>query len=95
MNLASLHTSDKPVSATNAFKGEIGSATAIQLQKSAVLKEHVTKTPAWLICIDGLVTYEDETGQKIELSTGDYVHIVVNVKHWLVAAKHSQLILFK
>lgn len=95
MNLKELHPNDKPLSAVNLFKGESGTATAMQLDKEGMLKEHVTKTPALLLCISGQVTYEDETGQKITLESGDYVAIVPLVKHWLLATAKSQLVLMK
>ena len=95
MKLDSLHTTEKEVSATNLFKGEIGSATAIRLKKDGVLKEHITKTPALLLCVEGSTTYQDETNKVIELGPGDYVNIVPNVKHWLEAQEESQLVLLK
>ena len=95
MKLRALHQKEKEVSATSLFKGEIGSATAIQLQEKAELKEHITKTPALLLCVTGKTIYEDETGQKAELLPGDYINIIPNVKHWLVASKLSELVLFK
>lgn len=95
MNLIELHQNEKEVSAQNLFKGEMGTATAIQLQRNATLKKHITKTPALLLCIDGSITYEDEKEQKISLKSGDYVMITPNVKHWLYASLKSQLILFK
>ncbi|MGH1436984.1 MAG: cupin domain-containing protein [Lewinella sp.] len=95
MNLKDLHNQTKAVSALSLFKGEMGTATAIQLKENSVLKEHITKTPALLLCITGHVIYEDETAKRIELRTGDYVNIVPNVKHWLVAQTMSQLVLLK
>ena len=95
MKISNLHTQDKEVSAISLFKGELGTATAIQILKDGKLKEHITKTPALLICIVGKVNYEDETGQLIELSSGDYVDIKPNVKHWLTASELSQLVLLK
>jgi len=95
MKISNLHTQDKEVSAISLFKGELGTATAIQILKDGKLKEHITKTPALLICIVGKVNYEDETGQLIELSSGDYVDITPNVKHWLTAYELSQLVLLK
>lgn len=94
-NLSKLHQSDKEVSAQSLFKGELGTTTAIQLQRNGTLKEHITKTPALLLCIDGRVTYEDETAQKFVLESGDYVNITPNVKHWLYASVQSQLVLLK
>ena len=95
MNLTELHPIGKPLSAVNLFKGDTGTVTALQLDKEGMLKEHVTKTPALLLCISGQVIYEDETGQKIKLESGDYVAITPMVKHWLLANAKSQLVLMK
>lgn len=94
-NLSELHHSDKEVSAIDLFKGELGTATAIQLDRNGTLKEHITKTLALLLCVNGFVTYEDETEREIKLEQGDYVNIAPNVKHWLYASVKSQLILLK
>jgi len=90
MKLNNLHTTVKKVSATNLFKGE-----AIRLKKDGVLKEHITKTPALLLCVVGSTTYQDETNKVIELGPGDFVSIVPNVKHWLEAQVESHLVLLK
>lgn len=95
MNIKELHTQDKEVSAQSLFKGEIGSATSIQLQDKGVLKEHITKTPALLLCIKGKAVYQDETKRKVELQQGDYLNIVPNVKHWLEGQANAQLVLLK
>jgi quercetin dioxygenase-like cupin family protein len=94
-NISELHGIDKEVSAVNLFKSELGTTTAIHLQKNATLKEHVTKTPALLLCISGVTTYKDETETEAALKPGDYVMISPNVKHWLYASEQSQLILLK
>lgn len=95
MNIIDLHPSEKEVSAFPLFKGELGTSTAMQLQKDGALKEHKAKTPVLLVCVTGNVTYEDATPTKVVLEPGDYVMIPPNVKHWLVAAKKSQLLLLK
>ena len=94
-NLVELHQQEKEVSAVSLFKSELGTATAIQLERNGTLKEHITKTPALLLCVSGFVTYEDENEQEIQLEQGDYVSITPNVKHWLYASEKSQLILLK
>jgi quercetin dioxygenase-like cupin family protein len=93
--LNELHSLDKEVSAISLFKGELGTATAIQLQQKGTLKEHISKTPALLLCVTGFVTYKDETGKEINLVSGDYVDITPNVKHSLNASEESQLVLLK
>lgn len=94
MNLADNHSTEKAVSAIQLFKRE-GSTTAIQLLQNQQLKEHLSKVPAVLICVFGEVTYEDENAKKEVLSSGNYVLIEPNIKHWLNAKSQSQLILLK
>ena len=91
MNLKDNHTTDKPVSATQLFKGE-GTAATMQNQK---LKEHVTKIPALLLCVTGEVVFENENGVKETLQSGDYIPIEPLVKHWVVGNVDSQLVLLK
>lgn len=95
MNLKESHTQEKPVSATSLFKSELGNATAIQILQGGKLKEHITKTPALLICIEGEVIFENENGIKETLMSGDYVNIDPMLKHWVVGTIESHLILLK
>ena len=95
MNIKGLHTQEKPVSATSLFKSELVNATAIQILQGGKLKEHITKTPALLICVEGEVVFENENGIKETLFSGDYIHIEPMVKHWVEGTIESQLILIK
>lgn len=95
MNIKELHTQEKPVSAISLFKGESGNATAIKILHGEKLKEHITKTPALLICMEGEVIFENEKGIKETLMSGDYVNIEPMVKHWVEGTIESQLILIK
>lgn len=95
MNLLELHHNDKEVSAQSLFKGELGTCTSIQLQKEGILKEHITKTPALLLCLLGNVTFENEKNQKTILQAADYLLIEPHVKHWITASVKSQLVLLK
>ena len=95
MNIRQLHTQEKPVSAISIFKSELGKATAIKILKDETLKEHITKIPAILICLEGEAIFENENGIKETLKTGDYVNIEPMVKHWVEAKIESQLILIK
>ena len=95
MNITELHTQEKPVSAISIFKSELGNATAIKIMKGEKLKEHVTKTAALLICIEGKALFENEKGVKETLITGDYENIEPMVKHWVEGILESQLILIK
>lgn len=95
MNIAALHTPEKEVSAVPLFKGQTGAVTSIQLKKDGAIKEHVSKTPALLLCIKGRIVYNEEEGTDMVLQPGDYVHIQQDVKHRLRAEVDSQAILMK
>jgi quercetin dioxygenase-like cupin family protein len=95
MNIKDLHTQEKPVSAISLFKSDLGNATAIQILQGEKLKEHITKTPALLICIEGEVVFENEKGIKEILQPGDFINIEPMVKHWVGGTIESQLILIK
>ena len=95
MNIKDLHTQEKPVSATSLYKSELGNATAIKILQGEKLKEHVTKIPALLICMEGEVVFENEKGIKETLMSGDYVNIEPMVKHWVEGTIESQLMLIK
>ncbi len=95
MNLRTLHSHEKTVSAISLFKTEQSTVSAIQILNGEQLKEHITKTPALLICVIGNVIFENEKGIKEELLSGDYIHIEPLVKHWVDARMDSQLVLIK
>jgi quercetin dioxygenase-like cupin family protein len=95
MNIKEIHTQEKPVSAISLFKSDQGNATAIQILKGEKLKEHITKIPALLVCIDGEVIFENEKGVRETLRSGDYVNIEPMVTHWVEGIELSQLVLIK
>jgi quercetin dioxygenase-like cupin family protein len=95
MNIKELHREEKPVSVITLFKSELGSAASIKISRGEKLKEHITNTPALLICIEGEIIFENEKGIKEMLVTGDYVNIEPMVKHWVEGTMESQLILIK
>lgn len=95
MNIHELHQGHKMVSAQTIFRTSEGSATSIRITENGLLKEHITKTPALLLCISGRIVYEDENGVKTELKSGDYYQISPMVKHWLKGIETSQIILIK
>ena len=95
MNIKELHTEGKPVSAISLFKSDLGNAIAIKILQGEKLKEHITKTPALLICVEGEVVFENEKGIKETLMQSDYVNIEPMVKHWVEGTIESQLILIK
>ncbi len=95
MNIKELHTQVKPVSAINIFKALETNVTAIKILQGQLLKEHVTKTPAILICVEGTARFENENGINETLISGDYINIEPLVKHWVEGISESQLILIK
>ncbi len=95
MNISELHQSQKEVSAVSLFKGELGTAIAIQIERNGTLKEHITKVPALLVCVSGNAVFDNEKGEKTDLQSGDYVLIEENVKHWVNAFEDSNFLLIK
>lgn len=94
-NLVELHSTEKNVSAQPLFKTIEGKITALHLQKDCVLKEHSTPIDAMLLCVTGVVIYEDENKGQYKLCSGDFIKIAPGVKHWVNATEDSQLILMK
>ena len=95
MNTKELHDTTKAISTASLFKSMEGSVTSIQILANQQLKEHITKVPAFLLCVTGSVVFENENGIHLTLTTGDYVHIEPNVRHWLNANATSDLVLIK
>lgn len=95
MNVSDLHDKEKPVSTRKLFTASSGSVVSLQLARQALLKEHMTKAPALLICIRGGVVFENENGLKESLGPGDYIPIEPAVTHWLTANIDSQLLLIQ
>jgi len=95
MNIADNHNKEKAISTFSLFKGSEGTTTTIQILRNQELKEHITKVPALLICVEGSVNYADENEADVELLSGDYIFIQPNLKHWLNAGQTSNLLLIK
>jgi len=95
MNIKDLHQDTKAISTASLFKTESGNVTSIQILANEQLKEHITKVPALLICLTGEAIFENENGIKLTLTTGDYVNIEPNTKHWINSKSTSNLILIK
>ena len=95
MNIKDLHQDTKAISTASLFKSTEGNVTSIQILEDQQLKEHITKVPALLLCLIGEAIFENENGTKLTLTTGDYVNIEPNIKHWINAKSASNLILIK
>lgn len=93
--LNQLHDANKEVSALLLFKGTEGKVMTLHIQKNGLLKEHITKTEALLVCVTGEAVYEDEKGNKQTLKTGNFIKIEPMVKHWVKGLEDSQLLLIK
>jgi quercetin dioxygenase-like cupin family protein len=95
MNIHEVHDPAKPVSAVSIFKGGEGTALSLQILKGQTLKEHITKVPALLVCVEGKAVFENVQGLRWELSPGDRVDIEPLVKHWVAAEEDSYFLLVK
>jgi quercetin dioxygenase-like cupin family protein len=94
-NIKDLHPSDKVVSALPLFKQQEYSVIALHISAGEQLKEHISKTPALLICISGEAGFGNENGVKEKLICGDYIKIEPTVKHWVDGVTDCELILVK
>ena len=95
MNIIEVNPADKPVSAKSIFKSEKSSVTAIQILEGELLKEHITKEAALLVCVFGEVLFENEKGESHNLNAGDFITIEAMIKHWVKAIETSRLLLVK
>ncbi len=95
MNIRSIHTEEKSVSAKKLFSTTEGNVAALQILAGGLLKEHITAVPALLICINGNAVFKNEQGMLENLLSGDMVNIEPNVKHWVEGITDTQLILIK
>ena len=95
MNIKNLHQDNKAISTASLFKKAEGIVTSIQILADEQLKEHITKVPALLICLTGEAIFENENGINLTMTTGDYVNIEPNIKHWINAKSTSNLVLIK
>ena len=95
MNLTSLHTEQKAVQTQILFQPTEAKVISLQIAKNEQLAEHITKVPALLVCVSGNATYNDEKGEKINLKSGSYVNIPINIKHWIDAHEESNFLLIK
>jgi quercetin dioxygenase-like cupin family protein len=95
MKIQDVHLKDKAVSAISLFKATDNTVIALQILAQQQLKEHVTKVPALLICVEGKVLFKNEKGIEETLSSGDYIKIESMVKHVVEGILNSQLLLIK
>lgn len=51
MTRSALHLSQKPASVAPLFRGSEG--LSLKLQPDALLKEHIARVPAMLLCVEG------------------------------------------
>ena len=97
MNLKELLNQTKEVSTKVLFQSDLEKSNIIglKIQADGVLKEHVSKTPALLICVKGEVVYRDEKGAENRLKSGDLQEIQPMVKHEVTGVSESYLVLCK
>lgn len=95
MHLNNNHTEGKEVSTKIVFNTQENKVISLQILKGKQLKEHITKVPAYLVCVTGEAIYADEKGNRHNLLPGIFVNIEPNVKHWVDATQTSNFLLIK
>lgn len=79
----------KIIAKSDAFK-----VNKITLKKGAIIKEHTTPIPAFLLVQKGQITF-NYRDKKISLSAEEFLVIKANEVHWVVAEIDSELLLVK
>ena len=95
MILKNLHSENTAVQTQLLFEPNDKKVVSLQIAKGETLKEHVSKIPALLVCISGNAVFTDEKGTVINLNSGVYVMIEVNIKHEVKAIEESNFLLIK
>jgi len=95
MNLTELHNDSIGVQTNMMFTATDGKVISLQILKGNQLKEHITKVPALLVCVNGNAIYEDENGISTALFSGDFIKIEPNIKHWVNGMENTNLLLIK
>lgn len=95
MILKNLHTENKPVQTQLLFEPSEAKVISLQIAKGEILKEHISKVPALLVCVSGNAVFTNEKGIVINLNSGVYVMIEENVKHEVKALEESDFLLIK
>ena len=90
-----MHSDTKAISTVQLFKTNEGNVTSIQLLENEQFKEHISKVPALLICLTGESVFENEKGDRYALTSGAYVSIEPQIRHWINAKSTSILVLIK
>lgn len=94
-NISEYNASNVDVLAAKVFEGDVGNVLAVFVGKDSLLKDHITKTPAFLVCISGEVRFENEERLVQSMLPGDYMRIAPNVVHRVFGVEDSQLLLAK
>ena len=95
MILKNLHTLNKPVQTQLLFEPSESKVVSMQIAKGEILKEHVSKVPALLVCVSGNAVFSNEKGIIINLNSEVYVMIEENMKHEVKAIEESDFLLIK
>jgi quercetin dioxygenase-like cupin family protein len=84
---------DQEISSSVLMKSENVSVTRIILRKNAKIAEHVSKTNAMLLILEGYIIFK--TDIETELMKNDYVNFSANEKHEIFAVVDSVLLLIR
>lgn len=82
MTIEGLHPNEKDISLVPVFEVD-GVVSAMRILAGKTLKRHITKVPAFLICVTGSVIFKNEQGMEQILEPGDYIEIEPMVEHWV------------
>lgn len=94
-NISSLLGNDKPVQTSLLFNNVDQKVIVLKIQEDQILKEHISKVPALLICISGEGVYTEGKEKRVLMKKGDYLEIPKDVIHAVSAKVTSEFLLIK
>tara|TARA_B100001778_G_C18181525_1_gene447102 strand:- start:63 stop:440 length:378 start_codon:yes stop_codon:yes gene_type:complete len=94
-SISNVFKDEKAVQTKVLFNNVDQKVIVLKIQENEVLKEHVSKVAALLVCINGEAIYKEKDGRTISMKNGDFVEIPKEVLHEVVATKESEFLLIK
>lgn len=94
-SISNVFKDEKAIQTKVLFNNVDQKVIVLKIQENEVLKEHVSKVAALLVCINGEAIYKEKDGRTISMKNGDFVEIPKEVLHEVVATKESEFLLIK
>ena len=95
MKILDKHNTTLPVSLISLFESQVGITSSLYIMEGVYLENQTINIPALLICVEGKLIYQDESGRDEVLDTGDLINIKPLIKYSLRGLTNSQTLIIK